>query len=101
MTPLDLEAIKERNDKAHKHIGDLCTGTVRWTMHIPVDPRRDSDIILTEALLDAERLIAEMRNQRIRIEDLEHELKLARQHLDVCDRWQAIAEEDATKRRAG
>ena len=35
----------------------------------------------------------------IRIEDLEHELRLARQHLDVCPTAQAIAEEDAAKRR--
>lgn len=35
------------------------------------------------------------------IEDLENELRLARQHLNVCPTAVAIAEEDAAKRRAG
>lgn len=61
MTTLDLDAIKARIDKAHEHIGALCTGDARWTMHIPVDPTRDSDLILTEALCDAERLLDEFK----------------------------------------
>lgn len=45
-------------------------------------------------------LQGEIRRQKTRIEDLERELRLARQHLDVCDRWAAVAEEDTAKRRA-
>lgn len=36
---------------------------------------------------------------QVRIVDLEHELRLARQHLDVCDRWAAVADHDADKAR--
>jgi hypothetical protein len=61
---LDLNAVKARVDKAHAHIGDLCTGRSRWKMTIPVNPERDSDLILTEALVDAERLMAEVNQLR-------------------------------------
>jgi len=40
------------------------------------------------------------RRLAMRIEDLEHELKLARQHLDVCPRWQAVADHDRDKARS-
>lgn len=48
----------------------------------------------------AERMWADVRALLFMIEDLQHELRLARQHLDVCPTAVAIAEEDAAKRRA-
>lgn len=45
-------------------------------------------------------IAALIRHLRARIEDLEHELRLARQHLDGCERCQAVEAEDVSKRLA-
>lgn len=52
---LDLKAIKARNEKAHHEVSALCHGK-RFRMCIPVQPD-DSDIVLSEALRDSERMI--------------------------------------------
>ncbi len=60
MTSGDLPAlavIRDRQQAAHDWISDLCTGKRRWRMRVPVDPM-DSDIVLSEAIKDAERLLA-------------------------------------------
>lgn len=64
MAELDLETIKTGIDKAHELVGELASGKQRWTMHIPVDMQRDSDMILSSALSDAEKLLEEVRDLR-------------------------------------
>lgn len=39
------------------------------------------------------------RDLRVRIQDLEHELRLARQHLERCPTWQAVCDHDRDKAR--
>lgn len=45
-------------EKAEKHVHDLCDGSKKWTMRVPVDPDRDSDIIICDALAKARKIIA-------------------------------------------
>lgn len=90
---IDMEGVKARIDRAHKLIGDLCMGRQKWKMSIPADEERDSDLILSAALTDADRLI-------VRIEDLERGLRLLRQHTAGCDRCQQVADHDSDKATA-
>ena len=47
--PNEREALAEKVERAHAEIARLCDGE-RWRMSIPADPKRDSDLILTDAL---------------------------------------------------
>ena len=62
----ELQAIRERADKASEHIGRLCTKEDRWTMSVPVRDD-DSDVMLTQItdtdmprLLDAVEKVLEL-----------------------------------------
>jgi hypothetical protein len=61
MSDLDLDAIEKRADVAHRHVVKLCSGEERWTMRIPAQPDRDSDLVIGESLKDVPVLAAEMR----------------------------------------
>lgn len=41
--------LAQKVERAHAEIARLCDGG-RWRMTVPVDPKRDSDLILTDAL---------------------------------------------------
>jgi hypothetical protein len=60
----------------------------------------DDDPRIRELLALALNDAARIRQLNVRVEDLEHELKLARQHLAVCDRWQAVCDDDRAKARS-
>lgn len=55
---MSRETIRARVEAADKHISDLCSGKARWTMRVPAEPDRDSDLVLSAALADVERLLA-------------------------------------------
>jgi len=46
-------------EKAMQHVFDLCSGKERWTMRVPVDELRDSDIVIMSALTAAKKYINE------------------------------------------
>lgn len=50
-------AIRARYDAASRHVDDLCARRERWTMRVPVDPGRDSDMVIANALEDIPRLL--------------------------------------------
>lgn len=66
----DIEAIRARAQKAHERVADLCSGKERWTMRVPANFERDSDLILTVALNDIDVLIAEVERMRAEREDM-------------------------------
>jgi hypothetical protein len=56
-----IDRIRERNARAQQHVIDLCDPakpSVRWTMRIPAEPDRDSDLVIMAALKDVEDLAA-------------------------------------------
>lgn len=57
---MDLTEIKNNIEKAHTEIGEICRQGPhkRFRMTIPAQPDRDSDLIISQALKDAEDLAA-------------------------------------------
>ena len=62
--PIDLDAVQARNHAAHDHVAKLCRGEEDWTMRIPAQPERDSDLVISAALADVLALVAEVRRLR-------------------------------------
>jgi hypothetical protein len=54
---LPAEEYKQHLDAAHKMVSLLCNGTKTWTMHVPVDERNDPDVVIGQALRDADRAV--------------------------------------------
>ena len=48
-----VETIREALALIHAEVSALCSGEKRWTMHIPADPKRDSDLIISGAAFEA------------------------------------------------
>ena len=46
----DIKAVREALATIHAEVSALCSGEKRWTMHIPADPKRDSDLIISGAI---------------------------------------------------
>lgn len=65
--PVDVGAVLARVERARKEISDLCHGRRKWTMSVPVQLDRDSDIVFADVTCDAVRLCAEM--ERLRTEN--------------------------------
>lgn len=57
-TDHSTDAIRARYDTATAELSGLCDGSRRWTMRIPAEPARDSDLVLSDALEDIPRLLA-------------------------------------------
>jgi len=63
-----LLQIRSNLDNAHKMVSDLCHVKRTWTMSIPARPGYDPDLVIGQALRDAERMFtilssdAEQRN---------------------------------------
>lgn len=53
-----LAAITARADAAFDEVIRVCSVTGQWRMSIPANPQRDSDLLLTAALDDNERMVA-------------------------------------------
>jgi hypothetical protein len=63
----DLAAIRVRVEAAHAEVVRLCKGG-RWTMRVPAQPGKDSDLVIAAALDDARALAAEVERLRKRDE---------------------------------
>jgi hypothetical protein len=63
-----MEEIIKHIKAAHEVVSDLCHNKLQWIMHIPADPKRDPDLIIGQALRDADLLLS-------RIEELEEGIK--------------------------
>ena len=65
-SPLDLDGARRVIERAHGLVGDLAAqGAQRmWVMHVPPDPERDTDLILSAGLTAGERLAAEVERLR-------------------------------------
>lgn len=79
-TPVDLAAARQRIERAHTEIGQVCAQgpSRRFRMHIPADPERDTDLIITAALNDAELLAGEVEQLRAalaRVVDLAKDMR--------------------------
>lgn len=57
---LDLAAIREREEKAGRMIGELCAGRRRWLMSIPAQENYDPDLVIAAAMSDVLPLAAEV-----------------------------------------
>lgn len=64
LTDEQLAAIRVTNERAYELVGNLAAGTERWRMTIPADEQRDSDLILSVALANADKLLAEVERMR-------------------------------------
>lgn len=66
VTPVDLAVARQRIERAHTELGDVCAQgpSRRFKMHIPADPERDTDLIISAALNDADLLVGEMERLR-------------------------------------
>lgn len=64
--PDDMAATRERINRAHTELGDVCAQgpSRRFRMHIPADPERDTDLIISAALNDADLLVGEVERLR-------------------------------------
>lgn len=78
---MNIEAIKANLEAARAEVSRLCDGedAGKWRMSIPADARRDSDLLISAALNDAERLLEVTQNNARTIREL----------LDDCERYQA------------
>ena len=56
-TPLTPEAIIAKIDRAWQEVSDLCSGKRRWTMTVPAERDRDSDLVIGDALTEARRYL--------------------------------------------
>lgn len=61
-------AIRARYDAASDHVAALCQGE-RWTMRIPAQPDRDTDLVISDSLDDIPRLLARVQAVRDRCEE--------------------------------
>lgn len=59
--PTPHDEVIAKIDKALKHVYDLCQGKERWTMRVPADESRDSDLIISMALTAARSALSEKR----------------------------------------
>ena len=55
-----FETVFEKIEKAEQRVTDLCEGKVDWTMRVPADEEKDSDLIITAALCSAKTRIEEL-----------------------------------------
>ncbi len=70
-TPVDLAAARARIQRAHAEIREVArNGRTRWQMSIPANPERDTDLIISVALADGERLAGEVERLTALIRDL-------------------------------
>ncbi|MEV0382325.1 hypothetical protein [Nonomuraea sp. NPDC050643] len=62
ISPQHLTEIKALIERAHIEIGEVAEQGPhnRWRMHVPADPSRDTDLVISEALKGAEDLAAEV-----------------------------------------
>jgi len=45
-------------DRAEQEVHDLCSGKRRWTMTVPAEPDRDSDLLMIDAFDKARAILA-------------------------------------------
>lgn len=57
---IDLDAARAALKTAHDHVADLCEGRTKWTMRIPADEQRDSDLVIGAGLDAGEKAAAEV-----------------------------------------
>ena len=55
---MSIESIKARAEAAHRTVSDLCARRTTWVMHVPAEPDRDPDLVISAALRDVDRLLA-------------------------------------------
>ena len=57
MTPERLAELRQMLAAAHEELRQLCDGSKRWTMRVPPDLERDSDLVISRGLEVAESLL--------------------------------------------
>ncbi|WP_347601367.1 hypothetical protein [Acrocarpospora sp. B8E8] len=82
MTSEHLAELRERIQRAHTELGDVCAEgpSRRFRMTVPADPGRDSDLIITAGLEAGDALLAEVERLRARAlaDDLAYKSMLKR-----------------------
>ena len=59
---MNFNEILERRNKAQNVVSNMCNGDHKWLMSIPVDEKRDSDILICDSLMDINGLIKELQS---------------------------------------
>jgi len=55
-----LQKYKQHIAAAHAMVSDLCTGKRKWIMSIPAQMDYDPDLVIGQALRDADRMLDEL-----------------------------------------
>ena len=75
MTNDELNAIKERAEKARATVYGLCDGTIRWRMHVPARPESDPDLVIADSLKDVSALAAEIERLQTRLKEIKADVQ--------------------------
>jgi len=49
-----MNTFKEQNEKAHQTLSELCKDPSKFSMRVPPDEERDTDLIISKALVNAD-----------------------------------------------
>ena len=66
-TPFDLAIARSQIKAAMDEVDAICEGKRRWTMRVPAQEDRDSDLVIDRALIAAEKLAAEVETLRTQL----------------------------------
>lgn len=94
---VDLNEAVLRYNQAYGEVGELAEGTRKWTMHIPAEPERDSDLVISTALDRIPSLVAEVLRLR---DDLAEMYSSAGADYDVRQEYFAEKKRAETERDA-
>lgn len=64
-----MNAIIKRYEKARQALKEACTNKFKLTAHIPADPKRDHDILISESLEDIPKLVNAVKSLAELLED--------------------------------
>lgn len=67
----DVEAVRERIDKASEVVAELCQGKRRWTMSVPARPNNDPDLLIESGLDAGREVLAALDAARARCAEME------------------------------
>ena len=83
----ERRAMRRRIDRARQEVRDLSDGEREWRMSIPARPADDSDLVLTDTINDADRLLDVLELLDRRAEEQARQLETLRTERDRLRAW--------------